>query len=294
MEDIKSFLICPECMSELSDELVCERCGNIYSYKYGVFDIISVNLSKHLSQMNRKNFDKIFENETEEFIFENVKIADYNSYKNKETIEAEYKLKTSMEGLIENFSGVVCDLATGFGNMLQRLLDSQNKDFNIICTDVEKVVLTLTRRMKKTDDNKVFYIASDGRYMSIKDQTIDYITSNGAFGYIPESDKVARELYRILKPGGKLIIYATLVEQGSKSFEIAKSRGPEFRTVDEFLTALDNVGFENIDTNVVAEAVWAENPCDFMHAAGDKISYCIITAQRKEYKSKKILRCINI
>jgi hypothetical protein len=82
------------------------------------------------------------------------------------------------------------------------------------------------------------------------------------------------------------------VEQGSKSYEIAKSRGPEFRSVDELLTALDNVGFENIDTAVVSEAIWAEN--DFIHAAGDKISYCIITAQRKECKYNKILRCIDI
>ncbi|MDD4774626.1 MAG: methyltransferase domain-containing protein [Eubacteriales bacterium] len=288
MIDIKSFLICPECMSELSNELVCERCGNVYSYKYGVFDIISENLSKRLNQMNRKDFDELFEDETVEITFEDVN----NTYKNKETIEAEYKMNTYMKGLIEDFSGVVCDLATGFGVMLQKLLDSQNKNFNIICTDIEKALLVVTRRIKKTDDNRVFYIASDGRYMSIKDQTIDYITSRSAFGGIPESDKVARELYRILKPGGKLIIYGRFIEEGSKSLEIAKSQGPALRTVDEFLNALESGGFENIDTAVVSEVIWAEN--DFIHAAGDKISYCIITAQRIECKSKKILRCIDI
>ena len=42
--------------------------------------------------------------------------------------------------------------------------------------------------------------------MSIKDNSFDFITSVAAFGNIPESDKVAKELYRILKENGKLII----------------------------------------------------------------------------------------
>lgn len=138
----------------------------------------------------------------------------------------------------------------------------------------------MTRRIKKTDDNKVFYVASDVMYMSIKDQSIDFITSMGGFGAVSDNDKAARELYRILKPGGKLIIYERLVEQGSISYKNAKRLNSVFRTVDEFSTSLKNAGFENIETNVAAEAVWAENPCDFIYAAGDIIRYCIIAAQR--------------
>ncbi|MHB1154923.1 MAG: class I SAM-dependent methyltransferase [Eubacteriales bacterium] len=282
MEDIKKILICPECRCELSDALVCNGCGNIYSYKYGVFDIISEKLSdlSKLARINWKNCDKAFANKTTAENIEFTANFDFNSYKNKETKEAEHKLITCMEGLIEDFSGVVCDLATGMGGMLQKLIDSPNKNFNIICTDIDKAVLTWTRKIKKTDDNRIFYMASDGRYMSIKDQTIDYITSVAAFGNIPESEQVAKELYRILKPGGQLIICGKLVERGSKSYKSAMGYGPELRTADEFLAALNKGGFENAVAVVVAAAVCAENPYDLMHAAGDKMLYCVIIAQR--------------
>ncbi len=139
----------------------------------------------------------------------------------------------------------------------------------------------MTRKNKKTDDSRVFYIATDGRYMSVKGDSFDYITSVAAFGNIPESDKVAKEMYRILKPKGKLIIEGSYIEKGSKSFELAKSMGLEKGMVEEYLTQeLNNAGFKNIESTVVAKAIWAENPYDMLPVAGDMQYFCIIQAEK--------------
>ncbi|MEG0895852.1 MAG: methyltransferase domain-containing protein, partial [Oscillospiraceae bacterium] len=183
--------------------------------------------------------------------------------------------------LLKKLKGDVCDLATGMGSMLQLLLDSKNKNISIVCTDISKTILALTRKIKQTEDNKVFYIATDGRYMSIKDNSFDYVVSLAAFGNIPESDKVAKEIYRVLRPNGKLIIQGNYIKKDTKSFKVAKQYGLERGMVEEYLIDdLKNAGFENIVSTVVSEAVWAENPYDRIPVAGDNQQYCIIEAQR--------------
>lgn len=283
MKKIQDLLMCPECKWDLSETLECKKCGNKYSYKHGVFDVVSPKLSGN-QEWQWEITDDMLENDIETIKQkdkDNASNKDYNAHKNKETLEAQKMQSEYMKSLIEGFSGTVCDLATGMGSMLQKMLNANNKNFSIVCTDIDKRMLMWTRKLKETDDNRVFYVATDGRYISIKDKSFDYVTSLAAFGNIPESDKVAKELYRVLKPNGKIVIQGNYIEKGSKSFEVAKSKGLEGGLVEEYLIDnLKNAGFENIVSTVVAEAVWAENPYDLIPVAGDIKRYCIIQAQR--------------
>lgn len=283
MEKIQDLLICPVCKCELSEKLECKKCRNKFFYEYGVFDVVSPKLSSN-QEILWQITDDMIEKDIEAIKQKNKDndlIKDYNAHKNKETLEAQTIQREYMKRLIEDFSGVVCDLATGMGSMLQKILDSNNKNFSIVCTDIDKHRLMCTRKIKNTDDCRVSYIATDGRCMSIKDKSFDYITSLAAFGNIPENDKVAKELYRILKPSGKIVIQGNYIEKDSKSFELAKSKGLERGLVEEYLiNDLKNAGFENIISTVVANAIWAENPYDLLPVAGDTQRYCIIQAQR--------------
>lgn len=283
MKKIQDLLMCPICKFDLSEKLECKKCGNKFSYENGVFDVVSPKLSSN-QEILWKITDDMIENHievTKQKDKDNACIKDYNAHKNKETLEAQKMQRECMNRLIEGFSGIVCDLSTGMGSMLQRMLNANNKNFSIVCTDIDKRILMWTRKLKQTDDQRVFYIATDGRYMSIKDKSFDYITSLAAFGNIPENDKVAKELYRILKPNGKIVIQGGYIEKGSKSFELAQSKGLERGLVEEYLiNDLKNAGFENIISTVVAEAVWAENPYDLIPVAGDTQRYCIIQAER--------------
>lgn len=183
--NVKSILMCPECMCSLADNLECSNCKNIFVYKNGVYDVVSQKLSNS-QEILWQITDEMIENENPTDLSNSNDeldwVKDYFCRKNKETLEAEQKLYDYSIKLIEDFSGTVCDLATGMGGMLQRLLNSKNKAFDIVCTDIDKRVLMWTRKIKQTDDKRVSYVACDGRYLSITDNSFDYITSFGHLG----------------------------------------------------------------------------------------------------------------
>jgi SAM-dependent methyltransferase len=258
---------------------------NEYDIRYGVYDVVSQKLSSNQEILWRITDDDIERGEETAIKSNSTEepdwVKDYYSKVSVETKQAQKKQAEFMNQLMNTLSGTVCDLATGMGGNLQRLLEAGSNDFQIVCTDISKRVLAMTRKNKKTDDSRVFYVATDGRFMSIKDNSFDYITSAGAFGNIPESDKVARELQRILKPKGKLIIEGTYIEKGSKSFELAESMGFEKGMVEEYLIQeLKAAGFKNVESTVVAKAIWAENPYDKLPIAGDMQYYCVIQAEK--------------
>jgi len=166
------------------------------------------------------------------------------------------------------------------GGMLRALLYAE-RDVKIVCTDIDKRILAWTRKQFKTDDNKMFYVATDGRYLSFADESFDYVTSLAGFGNIPESDKVAKELYRTLKSGGKILIKGNYIDESSESFKLAKSRNLEKGLVEKYLTdSLKIAGFKNVISTVVAKAVWAENPYDLLPSAGDMYYYCVLQAEK--------------
>ena len=281
--DVIKMIVCPKCRCALDEKLHCKICNTQYTRYYGVYDIVNAELSAD---------QEILWTITDEELASEIKMAerqklendwtkDYFSHKNRETIIAEQKLEEETMKILNSLQGDICDLATGMGSMLQMLLESNNPNMQIVCTDISKRILAWTKKIKQTNDDQVSYIATDGRFMSIKDDSFDGITSMAAFGNIPESEKVAKELYRILKKNGRLIIQGTYIEKGSKSFAIAESFGVEKGLVEEYLIdELRNAGFKEIVSTIVDEAIWAENPYDRIPVAGDVQKFCIIQAKK--------------
>ena len=78
-----------------------------------------------------------------------------------------------------------------------------------------------------------------------------------------------------------MIIQGTYIEKDSKSYELAKQQYLEKGLVEEYLTeCLSNAGFKNVESTVVASAVWAENPYDLIPATGDVQKYGVIQAAK--------------
>jgi ubiquinone/menaquinone biosynthesis C-methylase UbiE len=290
MKNIKGIFMCPECKSDLTDQLKCSECGSQYSYKHGVYNLISLNLSGKQLYLYKKAIPDDESGMERQFndIFPNKDASDeqlsrtYYARMNQETLDAQKKQNEHMHNLLRSLSGDICDLATGGGTMLQMVIDANNENVNIVCTDINEFELICTRIRRNKDHDNIYYIATDGRYLSLKDKSFDYIVSLAGFGNIPENDKVAKELYRILKPNGKIIIQGGYIEKDSKSYELAISVGIERGVVEEYVMQdLKEAGFGNITSTIISEAVWAENPYDLVPAAGDIQRYCVIQAERK-------------
>lgn len=281
MENIKDIIICPLCKSSLEEDLSCKSCDTEFSFQNGVYNILSDKLSGDQESLWEMTEEKI-ESDLDRIKSDYVKRKEeYDSYKSMETIEAAVKAKEYMRSEIESFSGMVLDLATGMGSNLQNLLDSDNKDFKIVCSDFDPKILMYTRKLRKTDDKRIAYIGTDGRYLSIADNTFDYITSLAGLGNIPETEKVLNELYRVLKPHGKLIIQGGYVEKNTASHKLSEEVNIHRGLIEEYLIEdLTRAGFKNIKSEIIAESIWSENPFDLLPVAGDKNLECIIKAEK--------------
>lgn len=297
--NVFDIFMCPRCGCSVAHTLLCGQCGTQYFRRHGVYNLISLALSSEQEYLYSGDLEddlifilgesylsRSFSAEAEQpqgfEERENEASDHYYSLFNEETKLAFAKQDEYMRQVVASLSGVVCDLATGGGTMLQMLLDAHNPHVeHIVCTDINELEMICTRYRRNGVRTDISYVATDGRYMSFQDNSFDYVTSFAGFGNIPDAERVASEIYRILKPGGKILIKGTYIEKGSRSFELAQSAGVERGVVEDFLMDdLRAAGFADIRSTVVAEAVWAENPYDLIPAAGDMQRFCIIEASK--------------
>lgn len=280
MVNIRDILWCPVCRVKLNEDLTCPKCRAAYAGRLGVYDLIARAVSG--DQVSLWGIDEgVFADEeqlsthTEE---QQAMIEDYHAHINQESKDADARLNAFTEEAVKNVRGMVCDLATGNGGMLAYLLEhSQAK--KIVCTDIDPLVLARTRVRLKTDDERVFYVGSDGRQMSLADNSFDFVTSLAGLGNVPETERATEELYRILKPGGMFLMKSSYLEQGSRSHEIARELKLDKGLIEEELVkCLYDAGFSKVESTVAGTAVWAENPYDLLPVAGDRQKYCLIKA----------------
>lgn len=278
--NILDILICPACGVGLNADLCCPACGATYAGRYGVLGLLNRAVSG--DQVSLWGIDAGVFEDPEQLRAHNEEqramIEDYHAHINQESKDAEAKLNVCTEEAVKNVRGVVCDLATGNGGMLGYLLEHSQAE-QIVCTDIDPLVLARTRVRLNTDDTRVFYVASDGRQMSLADERFDFVTSLAGLGNVPETERACRELYRILKPRGVFLMKSSYLEQGSRSHEIAKELKLDKGLIEEELVkCLYDAGFSEVESTVADTAVWAENPYDLLPVAGDRQKYCLIKA----------------
>lgn len=84
------------------------------------------------------------------------------------------------------------------------------------------------------------------------DNFFDVVASNGIYNLSPDKEKVMREVYRVLKPGGRTV-FSEIVLKEKPSAEIKKSIDDWFRciggalTEHDFLALMEKSGFRNIE-----------------------------------------------
>lgn len=272
MNSIYKLLCCPLCKSAVTKDLKCLSCGE----KYTLIDDVYVMITPKLSGKEWK---------WDQTIFSEEKIAkmkqQYKSYINEETKNAQQIWWNEMKNYIDRFSGIVVDIATGLGGMFENLLKSK-ATFLPIATDVDPNVLLWTRKkMKEWYTKEFFAVASDTKYFAFKSNVFDYITSLSGLNNIPDTISALKEIYRTLKYGGKLVVMHSFVQEDSISAKIARQYNIERAFIEKYLISdLTEVGFKNVKINIVASALWSENPMDILPVDGDTQYFAIIEGEK--------------
>lgn len=110
----------------------------------------------------------------------------------------------------------------------------------------------MNRRLKAgADDANVSVIRGCAEALPLADESVDSVTSNGALNLVPDKRRAVRELFRVLRPGGRLQLADVVIH---RPVTADCSEDPRLwvecvvgATVDEELLALfGEAGFEDI------------------------------------------------
>ncbi|MEN8265184.1 MAG: class I SAM-dependent methyltransferase, partial [Nitrospirota bacterium] len=110
-----------------------------------------------------------------------------------------------MEDFIKDLShGDFLEVASGTGRFTKVLLE---KNFSVTSIDISSSMLEQLKQKLKDHPNIKNHkmLVSDARDMELKSSTFDGVVCFNALSHIPEHKRVLKEVYRVLKPGGRFI-----------------------------------------------------------------------------------------
>jgi SAM-dependent methyltransferase len=157
---------------------------------------------------------------------------------------------------------VVLDLGSGVG--------PTGKAYGLDMTD-EMLALANENKRKAGAEN-VEFLKGEIERIPLPDNSIDVIISNCVINLSADKDRVLREAFRVLKPGGRFAV-SDVVTRGEISSEIRKSVLLWVGCVagalgdDEYRSKLSAAGFEQIDIEPT-RVYRAEDAREFLSAAG--------------------------
>lgn len=157
----------------------------------------------------------------------------------------------------------IVDLATGTGDMAMELL--KLNPLNIYAFDISPKMLDILR--SKQNDKRVIIDAAESEKMPIDDSFIDLVTIAFGVRNFENMDKSLKEINRILKPGGYLIVlemfnlekrnrlfefYFTrimpklgkLISRSDTAYSYLHKSVLNFKTVKEFISECESQGYK--------------------------------------------------
>lgn len=143
------------------------------------------------------------------------------------------------------------DIGSGAGNDSLIAANRVSPDGRVIALDLTSA---MTRKLKHhTGDQypSVEVIQASAERLPLVDESIDSITSNGALNLVPDKRRAIREMFRVLKPGGRLQLADVVI---NRPVNVNCDSDPRLwmecvvgATVEDSLLAmLGDAGFENI------------------------------------------------
>jgi ArsR family transcriptional regulator len=161
---------------------------------------------------------------------------------------------------------VVADLGAGEGTFSQLLARRAKK---VIAVDnSEKMVEYGTELARKHGVKNLEYRKGDMEDVPIKDGTVDLAFLSQALHHAPHPVKAAAEAYRILKPGGRIVVLDLLRHNHEEAREMYADLWLGFTEV-ELAGFLRKAGFKGVETSIVHREVEAPH-FETLLAVGDK------------------------
>jgi len=106
----------------------------------------------------------------------------------------------------------VLDVAAGAGEQSITAAKKVGPSGYVLATDISANILEYANQMaQQAGVNNIETKVMDGENLDLQDETFDAVISRVGLIYFPDQQKALKEMYRVLKPGGKVaaIVYST-------------------------------------------------------------------------------------
>ncbi|MDH5449770.1 MAG: class I SAM-dependent methyltransferase [Candidatus Bathyarchaeota archaeon] len=207
----------------------------------------------------------------------------YASYLSEEQRKADKEL---MQAVVQNVSkeGLILDVASGMGRLLSVLSQHLGKKVNLLGTDIDETPLrgAKLKLAQQRSYTQTSLSVMDGKHLAFKPQKICSVTSFFGLDNIPEPKKAFQEVYRVLRPEGRLVLATLWLKEGSKSLAMAQKLDyGGIPTKNRLTRMLETTGFELDSTEIFYSGEWPHNPMDQLPLEGDWFAHSFVLAHKK-------------
>lgn len=153
---------------------------------------------------------------------------------------------------IINPGDTVVDIGSGSGVDVLLAALKAGPDGRVWGVDITPAMIRKAREnIEKTDIKNIKIVEGQAIDIPLDDATADIVTSNGVINLVPDKERAFEEIYRILKPGGRIqisdIVLSKPVSEKSKSnarlwAECIVGAEP----VEDYLDLVRAAGFKNV------------------------------------------------
>jgi ubiquinone/menaquinone biosynthesis C-methylase UbiE len=100
----------------------------------------------------------------------------------------------------------VLDLACGTGVVTKELARNVSPNGSVIALDLNDQMLAVAKSKCKEWEYCIDFIKGSCESMAIEDSSVDIVVCQQGFQFFPNKQVAALEIYRVLKPGGRVIV----------------------------------------------------------------------------------------
>lgn len=275
MVSVLSLLCCPVCRGNILPDMRCAGCGEQFRLEKGVYRMVSPKVTVFDGCWNEDDWLEEYDPAKDEIG------KTYRDKLNDETRKARDVWGDRFRERLSGLKGNVMDIATGMGGSLHGLLTSGG-DCLPIATDICAGVMVYARarlRAKYGITREFAAVATDVRRLSFRDGVMDAAVTLAGLQEIKGTLDAAREISRVMKPGGRLIAQAALFGRDSPSAKRAEGFGGLRGVIKELLMEdLAAAGFSDIRIDIVSQGVLGPVQTDRTPVPGDTMYYGIVEA----------------
>ena len=171
--------------------------------------------------------------------------------------EAHFCYPYVVESICNLSFDTLLDLGCGTGEVLS-IISKKKKGCKLYGLDLSEKMLEKAK--KKLSDSDTLLVG-DSENMPFEDEMFDVLTSTESFHHYPNPQKAVKEIYRVLKKDGKLILcdfWRPFLKRNFMNLFIRFSKDGDVKIYSEkeIVSMLQNAGFKNISFRILEKRAY--------------------------------------